>query len=114
MYNTYGRTHGSINVAQAIKVSCNCFFYEVGRRVGISEIVNYSKMFGLGIKTGIELDSESSGIIAGENSKNWYLGDTLSAAIGQSYNSYTPIQLANYIATIANGGTLNKVTIIKK
>lgn len=114
VYNTYGRTHGSINVAQAIKVSCNCFFYEVGRRVGISEIVNYSKMFGLGIKTGIELDSESSGIIAGENSKNWYLGDTLSAAIGQSYNSYTPIQLANYIATIANGGTLNKVTIIKK
>ena len=114
VYNTYGRTHGSINVSEAIKVSCNCFFYEVGRRVGISEIVNYSKMFGLGIKTGIELDSETAGIVAGDGKEDWYLGDTLSAAIGQSYNSYSPIQLANYIATIANGGNLNKVTIVKQ
>ena len=114
IYNTYGRTHGSINVSGAIKVSCNCYFYEVGRRVGIKEIINYSKMFGLGIKTGIELDSEALGKVAGDNMSEWYLGDTLSASIGQSYNSYTPIQMANYISTIANGGKLNKVSIIKQ
>lgn len=114
IYTQYGRTHGYVDVSGAIKVSCNCFFYEVGRRVGIAEIVKYAKLFGLGQKTGIELSQESTGQIAGDNPDiEWYLGDTLSAAIGQSYNSYTPLQLANYISTIANGGTLNKVSVIK-
>ncbi len=114
VYSYYGRTHGHINVTQAIKVSCNIFFYEVGRRMGVDNLVKYAKMFGLGSKTGIELYGEASGIIAGnDESKDWYLGDTLSAVIGQSYNSFTPVQLANYIATLANGGTLNKVSVIK-
>ena len=114
VYSYYGRTHGSINVTQAIKVSCNCYFYEVGRRMGISNLVKYAKMFGLGSKTGIELYGEASGIVAGSNEEmDWYLGDTLSAVIGQSYNSYTPIQLANYIATLANGGTLRRVSVLK-
>lgn len=113
IYSYYGITHGNINVSEAIKGSCNCFFYEVGRRIGISNIVKYALEFGLGQKTGVELPQESSGIIAGNTDKDWYLGDTLSAAIGQSYNQYTPIQLANYISTIANGGTLNKVSVIK-
>jgi penicillin-binding protein 2 len=114
IYTQYGLTHGYVDVSGAIKVSCNCFFYEVGRRVGIADIVKYAKLFGLGQKTGIELSQEASGQIAGDNPNiDWYLGDTLSAAIGQSYNSYTPLQLANYISTIANGGTLNKVSVIK-
>lgn len=114
IYTSNGGTHGNINVTEAIKVSCNCFFYEVGRRMGIDELVKYSKSFGLGAKTGIEIYGEQIGMIAGdENTKNWYLGDTLSAAIGQSYNSFTPIELVNYIATLANGGILNKVTVIK-
>lgn len=114
IYEMYHRTHGSINISDAIKVSCNSFFYEVGRRIGIDEIVAHSKLFGLGQKTGVEIAGEVKGQIAGDNRKDqWYLGETLSASIGQSYNSYTPIQLANYIATIANGGTLNKVTLIK-
>lgn len=113
IYTYYGITHGYINVSGAIKGSCNCFFYEVGRRIGISKVVEYSKMFGLGAKTGIELAEENAGNIAGDTDMDWYLGDTLSAVIGQSYNRYTPIQLANYISTIANGGTLNKVTLIK-
>ena len=114
IYEMYGRTHGYVNISEAIKVSCNSYFYEVGRRVGIAEIVTYAKLFGLGEKTGIEISGEVKGQIAGDNYKgDWYLGETLSAAIGQSYNSYTPIQLANYISTIANGGTLNKLTIIK-
>lgn len=113
-YSYYGGTHGYINVTQAIKVSCNCFFYEVGRRMGIDNLVKYAKMFGLGSKTGIELYGEAKGMIAGADEEmDWYLGDTLSAVIGQSYNSYTPVQLANYISTLANGGTLNKVSVIK-
>ena len=114
VYSYYGRTHGSINVTEAIKVSCNCYFYEVGRRMGIDNLVKYAKMFGLGSKTGIELYGETSGMIAGDDEEmDWYLGDTLSAVIGQSYNSFTPVQLANYIATLANGGTLNKVSLVK-
>lgn len=111
-----GATHGAIDLSGAIKGSCNCYFYEVGRRIGIDEIVNTAKMFGLGRKTGIELSQESTGVIAGESKPDtgWYLGDTLSAAIGQSYNAFTPIQLANYISAIANGGKLNKVSIVKK
>lgn len=115
VYSSYGRTHGYVNVSKAIKVSCNCYFYEVGRRMGIENLVKYAKMFGLGSKTGIELYGEASGSIAGANEDmDWYLGDTLSAIIGQSYNSFTPVQLANYISTLANGGTLNKVSILKE
>ena len=114
IYEMYHRTHGSINLSEAIKVSCNSYFYEVGRRIGIDEIVIYAKKFGLGQKTGIEVAGEKEGQIAGDNRKgNWYLGETLSASIGQSYNSFTPVQLANYISTVANNGTLNKVTLIK-
>lgn len=115
IYTSYRRTHGSINVSDAIKVSCNCFFYEVGRRMGIDEIVKFSRAFGLGSKTGVEIVGEKEGTIAGDNNTSeWYLGDTLSAAIGQSYNSYTPVQLANYIATLSNGGKLNRVSLIKE
>lgn len=120
LYTDRHMTHGWINIEGAIKGSCNCYFYEVGRRIGISEIVKYAKLFGLGQKTGIELSGEAAGTIAGADDKSedglkspWYLGDTLSAAIGQSGSSYTPIQLADYIATIANGGKLNKVSLIK-
>ncbi|MBR6613756.1 MAG: penicillin-binding protein 2 [Clostridia bacterium] len=114
VYSYYGRTHGWVNVSDAIKVSCNCFFYEVGRRMGIDNLVKYCQMFGLGNKTGVELYGESKGMIAGADKEmDWYLGDTLSAVIGQSYNSFTPVQLANYIATLANGGTLNRATLIK-
>lgn len=114
LYSYRGATHGYITISGAIKGSCNCYFYEVGRRIGIEKIIEYAKMFGLGQKTGIELLDEREGNIAGNGNKEWYLGDTLSAAIGQSSNEFTPIQLANYISTIANGGTLNKVSIIKE
>lgn len=120
-YTENGTTHGWVNVSDAIKGSCNLYFYEVGRRVGIADIVKWSKEFGLGQKTGVELPQESSGQIAGADFSAedglvspWYLGDTLSAAIGQSSNSYTPIQMANYISAIANGGKLNKVSVIKE
>jgi len=113
IYTSHNTTHGDINLAGALKGSCNCYFYEVGRRIGIETIVEWSKNFGLGQKTGIELSGEATGNIAGENAKGWSLGDTLSASIGQSTNLYTPVQLANYISTIANGGVLNKISLIK-
>lgn len=113
IYTAHNTTHGTINLTGAIKGSCNCYFYEVGRRIGISQIVEWAKNFGLGQKTGIELSGEATGNIAGENQDGWSLGDTLSASIGQSTNLFTPLQLANYISTIANGGILNKVSLIK-
>lgn len=113
IYTAHQITHGSINLAGALKGSCNCYFYEVGRRIGIANIVQWAKNFGLGSKTGIELSGEAKGNIAGDGATEWSLGDTLSASIGQNTNLFTPIQLANYISTIANGGTLNKVSLIK-
>jgi penicillin-binding protein 2 len=123
IWSEYQTTHGKQNVTQALENSCNYFFYEVGRRMGISTLGEYAAKFGLGETTGIELDEETSGhmaspeykkeIIKNVTSQDWYDGDTLQAAIGQSYSLFTPVQLANYTATIANGGTRFKVNLIK-
>ncbi len=123
IWSEYQTTHGRINVSKAIEVSCNYFFYEVGRRTGIDVLDQYSAMFGLGEYTGIELPEEVTGQVASPEYKakvattvtesSWFGGDTLQAAIGQSYHSFTPVQLANYAATIANGGTRYKVNLIK-
>ncbi|MDD4066701.1 MAG: penicillin-binding protein 2 [Clostridia bacterium] len=117
-YTSYGLTHKLVNVSKAIKTSCNYYFYEVGYRMGIDTISRYASYFGLGTKTGIELPGEISGILASReyaNSKGneWYVADTLSAVIGQSYNSFTPIQIATYISILSNGGYKIKPTIIK-
>ena len=118
IYTEYGRGHGVINVVQAIKYSCNYFFYEVGNRIGIDTLEKYAKYFGLGEKTGVELPSEVAGKNASrkradEEERTWYLGETLSAAIGQSYNNFTPIQMAKYISMLANGGKKIDVTLVK-
>lgn len=110
--------HGSISIQTAISKSCNYFFYEVGRRTGISNLNELCQKFGLGQKTGVEVE-EKAGILAGPNYVNsingvWYEGNTIQAAIGQSYNMFTPVQLANYTATIANGGTRYKTTLLKQ
>ena len=117
-YTEYGRGHGVLNVAGAIKHSCNYFFYEVGNRIGIETLEKYARYFGLGKKTEIELPSEASGKNASkkraeEEGRVWYLGETLSAAIGQSYNNFTPIQMAKYISMLANGGKKIDVSIVK-
>ena len=101
--------HGNINVQRALGVSCNIFFFEIARQLGIEKLNAYAKLFGLGQKTGIEID-EAQGILAGIEyrdsiGKGWKPGETLLASIGQSDNSFTPLQLSNYCATIANGGT---------
>ncbi len=110
--------HGHINVITAISRSCNYFFYDLGRRVGIDTLNEYCRKFGLGVATGIEI-SEASGILAGKEYRQsigsyWVDGDTLQAAIGQSDNLFTPLQMAVYTSTLANNGTRYKATIIDK
>lgn len=119
IYNQTGGTHGYLNVSEAIRDSCNVFFFDVGRRLTIEKINKYAKKFGLGQNSGIELSAEEkTGVVASpENRKKnkgiWYPGDVCQTAIGQSDTLVTPMQLANYIATIANGGTRYRPHIIK-
>ena len=117
IYRQYGRTHGPVNVSDAIEVSCNYFFYDVGRRVGIEKLDEYAAKFGLGQKTGVEL-SEAAGVVASPEfteslGGKWYEGNVLSVAIGQESTQVTPIQLANYISTLANGGTRYTTHLLK-
>ena len=111
-------SHGEVNVVTALKQSCNIFFFDVGRLVGIDTLNSYSEKLGFGKKTGIELPGEMKGIVAGRNyresvGKTWEDGETLLAAIGQSDNAATPLQLVNYVATIGNGGKFYSPHIIK-
>lgn len=115
----YGKgTHGTINVTGAIEVSCNYFFYTIGDFLGIDRINKYTRLFGLGEPTGIEL-VESTGTLTTDEYKMQlfgeplYLGDTLQAAIGQGWHQFTPLQLANYVATLANGGTRYSCSLLK-
>ena len=108
-YRQYGQTHGYENVSEAIRDSCNVYFYETGIRLDIERLDKYAAMFGLGELTGLEL-YEAQGEVAGPKSserhgQTWYEGETMYAAIGQGNTQVTPIQLANYIATLVNGGT---------
>ena len=118
IYNTNGGNHGSINVSEAIEVSCNYFFYEVGRELGIDTLVDYATRFGLGQKTGLELYEESGVMASPEYTESlggtWYEGSVLSVAIGQESSQFTPIQLANYIAALVNGGSRNATHLMKE
>lgn len=118
-YNSYHRGHGYLNVSGAIEKSCNFFFYETGNRMGIETLDKYATYFGLGRKTGIELPSETSGTLASPEAakklnETWSAGQTLQASIGQSYNSFSPIQLVKYIGMVANGGNKIDPTLIKR
>ena len=109
--------HGLVNVVEAIKVSCNVFFYEMAYRLGIETMNEYALAFGLGESTGIEI-GDNPGVLAGpaereEKGETWYGGDTVQAGIGQSDNLFTPLQLANYIATLVNGGSHYEVHLLK-
>lgn len=103
--------HKEMGLTAALSKSCNYFFFELGRRVGAVTLTDYFKQFGLGVKTGVEVD-DSAGILV-EPTSNGFGGDTLQIAIGQM-NAFTPLQLCNYVATFANGGTRYKATLIDK
>ena len=122
IYSSGGGTHGAVDVSEALTVSCNYFFYEVGRLTGIKTLESYARQFGLGEYTGIEIGgehgAESKGVVASpdyaeEVGLEWTDGQTLTAAIGQSYNLFTPLQLANYIATLVGNGERYEAHLLK-
>ena len=117
-WRQYRRKHGLVNVSEAFELSCNVFFFDVGRRVGIQGLQEFAAKFGLGEPTGIEL-YEETGVMAGPEytqsmGQTWYEGSTLSVAIGQESSQFTPLQLANYIATLVNGGTRYSAHLLKE
>ena len=108
IYRQYGGNHGWENLAEALRDSCNIYFYTLGHRLGIDKIDEYAAAFGLGEPTGIEVP-EVKGWVAGPATsealnQTWYGGNLLNAAIGQDNTQVTPLQLANYIVTLLNGG----------
>ena len=116
IYTNTGATHGYMDVRGAIENSCNYFFYKVGDDMGIETLVEYASKLGLGKKTGIEVP-EYEGILAGPEYRDkigllWNPGDTLQAAIGQSDNAFTPMQLCSYMCTVVNGGKRYKATLL--
>ncbi len=118
--------HGRVNVKQAIANSVNTFFYYIGggygdfKGLGVNELIRYAKLFGLGEITGIDLAGEADGFIPSPEWKrekygeNWYIGDTYHFSIGQGYVLVTPLQVASYASTLANGGIMYKPHLVKQ
>ncbi len=112
--------HGAMNLYRAMVHSCDIYFYEVGRRLGIERIAEWSRRFGLGAPTGLDLDKEMPGLVPSPAWKkaryhqSWHEGDTISVSIGQGYNLATPIQMARVVAAIANGGIVYKPYLVEK
>ena len=117
IYRQSGATHGLINVSEAIFHSCNYFFYDIGRQMGIDTLNTYATAFGLGQPTGIEL-GERTGILDGpeyrsEAGSMWFSGTLLACSIGQGDSLFTPLQLANYVATLVRGGVRYEAHILE-
>ncbi|MCK5853077.1 penicillin-binding protein 2 [bacterium] len=116
--NYHNHNYGSMGVAYALRVSCNTFFCTYAIKIGVKNIANYARLFGFGKKTGVELPSESSGLLGDRmwkrKTKNlpWYPGDTVNLSIGHGYLIVTPIQVASMIAAVANGGIRHQPYII--
>lgn len=111
IFRCWRRTgHGNVSLLTALQNSCDIFFYQVGLKLGITKLLKWVEMFGLGRPTGIDLPGEASGVIAGPDWKkarlkeSWYRGDTVNYSIGQGFLLTTPLQLASLYAVIANGG----------
>ncbi len=107
-----GRGHGSLRLEEAISKSCNIFFYELGKRLGISKIAEHAQALGLGERTGVDLPGERSGVMPSPEWKmqnrraKWYPGETISVSIGQGAVSTTPLQILRAVSAIATGGLL--------
>ena len=114
----YPNAHGADNITEAIRDSCNIFFYTMGDRMKIETLDKFAAEFGLGERTGVELPENVGRMASPEWKKklegaSWYAGDSLQAAIGQSISQFSPLQLAEYCATVANGGTRHSASILK-
>jgi penicillin-binding protein 2 len=125
LYSAHGASHGMVNVVSALECSCNYFFITLadrfpgGTRAGAEILAETAREFGLGQSTGLEIP-ESPGRAATPEWKQealndlWYSADTLMIGFGQGHNLFTPMQLSNYAATIANGGILHRLTILRR
>lgn len=114
------RGHGPVNLPQALEKSCDVYFYNVGNLLGIDRIAKWAKLFGLGERTGLDLNMELPGIVPSSEWKlrtkglPWLSGDTINCSIGQGYNLYTPIQMLCAFAAMGSGGKLFKPHLLKQ
>ena len=112
--------HGTVDLHKAIVESCDVYFYQVGQKLGVDLIAKYARLLGLGEKTGIAFDDEKGGLIPDSQWKlkrfrqPWFPGETPSVAIGQGYVTVTPLQMANLMAAVANGGTLYRPWYVQR
>ncbi len=116
-----GGSHGGLGLSDALKNSCNCYFYQYGNHAGINNIVKAGEMFGLGVKTGIELEEEDAGILPSpawlaihHPDVRWTSGTTANTSIGQGFVLASPLQMAGLASTVGNGGTAYKPHLLKK
>jgi len=119
--NAGGVALGWINLRRAIQKSNNVYFYEMAYRLGINTISQYSRMFGMGEVTGIDLPGESRGLVASREYKKsvyeddtWYIVETMDAAIGQGFQLTTPLQMAQIVSMVANGGIRYKPYLVQE
>jgi len=115
--------HGSVDMYKSIVESCDTYYYMLANDMGIDSIANFMRQFGFGQKTGVDIDGESEGVLPSQEWKRkrfhkpeqqkWYAGETISIGIGQGYNAYTPIQLAQAVATLANNGVMYRPHLVK-
>ncbi len=114
------RGHGSVDLRRALAESCDVYFYQVGRQLGIQRLATYARRFGLDEPLGIGLAYEAPGIIPDPTWKQrqigepWYLGETISVVIGQGYVTTTPLQMVAVAAAVANGGTVYRPHVVKQ
>jgi penicillin-binding protein 2 len=110
--------HGTVDLRRALAGSCDVYFYELGRRLGVETLARYARLFGLGAPTGIALRGEATGLVPTPEWKLrvrkevWVEGETISLSIGQGANLVTPLQLAVAYSTIANGGNVVEPRIV--
>lgn len=110
--------HGMVDMYKSIVHSCDTYYYMLANDLGIDPIARFMELFGFGSRTGIDIGGESAGVLPSTEWKmrrfrqKWYAGETISIGIGQGYNSYTPLQLASAIATLANNGTMFRPHIV--
>jgi penicillin-binding protein 2 len=116
--------HGYIDMYRSIVISCDTYYYQLGNELGIDAISTFMKPFGFGQLTGIDLEHEKTGILPSQEWKRerfkrnraaqkWVGGDTISISIGNGFNSYTPLQMAHAVATLANDGVVMKPHLVK-
>ena len=114
--------HGTVDMYKSIVQSCDTYYYMLGNDLGIDNIAGFMRLFGFGARTGIDLEGESSGVLPSQEWKlkrfrrpeqqKWYAGETISVGIGQGYNAYTPLQLAQAVATIASNGVMYRPHLV--